>query len=496
MIAPAATATPIRWHRITGAPAAAPVAVAVLALLIGGLGFWLPGAWSDEGATMVATDRSLGQLIKMVGRIDAVHAAYYGGAWLWGLLFGHSVVALRAISVVAIAGLAAVMTIWGRRTIDVRFGVQVGVITALLPEMTWAATEARSAAVSTLAYAITVWLLSIALERRRWGWWLGYGLALTVTVWLFLFAALGTLGLGAMMLLSRPDRRSWRAWLIATAVAGATALPLARQMLRQSKQVNWIEGTDLTTVVRILTTQTWDNSLTPPGWIWPAVLGWLLCAAATVLVVRRGTADLRRVLLAGWAWWGLPTVALAIAGLLRPTYVERYVAFAAPGLAVVLAAGVWQLLAEAKPGWSARVRGLVATALILLAVAPGWYQARLPEAKSTWIRVAEHVDAVTAPGDSIVYIPHHRNVARSLPAYFDDLVDINLGEPYGTTSQLWDISVPVADVPERWQDLDHLWVLSKGERFDHPDMQTLLGAGFEVVSEWSYDGSYVYELRR
>jgi mannosyltransferase len=42
----------------------------------------VPSFWRDEGATLSAVHRTLPQLIRMLGQMDAVHGAYYLLMWL------------------------------------------------------------------------------------------------------------------------------------------------------------------------------------------------------------------------------------------------------------------------------------------------------------------------------------------------------------------------------------------------------------------------------
>src|SRR5437588_9544339 len=55
-----------------------PIAVALLATVVSGAGASRPSLWYDEGATISASaSRSLPELWRLLGRIDAVHGFYY-----------------------------------------------------------------------------------------------------------------------------------------------------------------------------------------------------------------------------------------------------------------------------------------------------------------------------------------------------------------------------------------------------------------------------------
>src|SRR5579859_710136 len=52
-----------------------------LALLISLWNITTPSYWRDEAATIAAIRRPLGDLIRMLGNVDAVHGAYYLLMW-------------------------------------------------------------------------------------------------------------------------------------------------------------------------------------------------------------------------------------------------------------------------------------------------------------------------------------------------------------------------------------------------------------------------------
>src|SRR5579859_8173344 len=60
-----------------------PTAVTMIVML---WGITAPSYWRDEAATLSATSRSLPQLLRMLGHIDAVHGLYY--LLLWPVVHG------------------------------------------------------------------------------------------------------------------------------------------------------------------------------------------------------------------------------------------------------------------------------------------------------------------------------------------------------------------------------------------------------------------------
>ncbi|KJY46146.1 membrane protein, partial [Streptomyces sp. NRRL S-444] len=72
-----------------------------------GLGLWglsrQDSVWRDEAATWQVAGRSAGEILDMLGNVDAVHGLYY--LFMHGLfeLFGASTATLRLPSVLAVA---------------------------------------------------------------------------------------------------------------------------------------------------------------------------------------------------------------------------------------------------------------------------------------------------------------------------------------------------------------------------------------------------------
>jgi len=64
-------------------------------------GVTVPSYWRDEAATLAAVRRPFGDMVAMLGNVDAVHGAYYMLIWVIARLFGTGELALRLPSVIA-----------------------------------------------------------------------------------------------------------------------------------------------------------------------------------------------------------------------------------------------------------------------------------------------------------------------------------------------------------------------------------------------------------
>src|ERR1022692_1236755 len=83
----------------------------------------LPSYWRDEGATLSAVQRPFGDLIRMLGNVDAVHGAYYMIIWLAVRLGGSGELVTRLPSALAMAAAAAGVAAIGRRLVSPRAGL-------------------------------------------------------------------------------------------------------------------------------------------------------------------------------------------------------------------------------------------------------------------------------------------------------------------------------------------------------------------------------------
>ena len=107
----------------------------------------------------------------MLGHVDVVHGTYYVLMWLEVRLAGHSELALRLPSALAMAAAAALITVTGPRLVSGRAGLAAGLTFAALPAVSWFAQDARPFALETAAAAAASYFLVRLAEdggRGRW----------------------------------------------------------------------------------------------------------------------------------------------------------------------------------------------------------------------------------------------------------------------------------------------------------------------------------------
>jgi mannosyltransferase len=340
--------------------------------------------WRDELATWSAATRAPGDLLRMLGTLDAVSGSYYLVMSGWIRLFGDSVLALRLPSALAMTAAAALTAVLGARLFSDRVGVVAGLLFAVVPSTSRYGQEARSYAVATLLAVAATLLLVRALDRPNWTRWVGYGAAV---------AGLGLAHLVAITLVAahavavglawhRRDRRPLR-WLAACAGAGIALVPLAAVSRSQrAEQLGWVPTPGLSAVAEL------PGGITQAGAVGGLLVG--LAAAASLNTGRRGVA-LAACLL-------LPAGALLAVGLVTPLWVPRYLVFTVP---------FGCLLAAATLVASGLRTALVVTALVAVLGAPAQAALRrthdAPRAPIDYRGAVGVVTAYDRPGDAIVY---------------------------------------------------------------------------------------------
>ncbi len=223
------------------------------ALLTLALGFYQigrPELWRDELSSWSFATRPVSGLIASARNTGATQLAYYLLLHFWIAAFGDSADAMRTLSVLAMAGAAACVTLVGRKLAGARAGLASGLVFALVPSVSRFAQEVRFYALEVLVATLATLLLLRALERPSWRRWLAYAACLAVLGYIDLVALSVIAGHAAGAALRWwQDRDNRQFWFIPAAAAGlAACVPLAVIGSAQAAdQVSWIPrpGLDL-----------------------------------------------------------------------------------------------------------------------------------------------------------------------------------------------------------------------------------------------------------
>jgi mannosyltransferase len=449
----AVTAAPRRATAAPSGPAAdrrpdwmavAPAAV-TLAVMLWGIG--APAYWGDEVDTVSAVSRSLPQLVRLLGHVDAVHGLYYLLLWPVARLAGTGEIAMRLPSALAMAAACLGVTVIARRLRSREAGFYAGLVFAALPAVTQQGHDARPYAMLTAAVVLASYLLLRLAADARPGWLIGYGCSLVLVGYMQLFGLLIVAAHAVTLLSWRTRRVALRAWLAVVTASGVAVLPLAVLGWRQRAQIAWI---------------------TMPGWYDLRYLlgylggGSLWCAGVLTVLAVTGAAcgdraasgqtrlpqaaEATRPGSLAWLalpWLAVPPAALWAASLAYPVYSVRYITFCLPAGALLAGAG---FAAADGPVAAGALAGVVALS------APAQLAIRVPRA-DTEAGALQAVTRVLAsherPGDAIVYpggaIPPW---SLAYPRGFSRLRDLSLAEPGAQAGTLYGRRVPM---PVLWR---------------------------------------------
>jgi len=447
------------------APRGEPLIVGMLATAISLAGAARPSFWYDEAATISsAYSRSLPQLWRMLGNVDAVHGLYYLLMHGWFQIFPPTEFWSRAPSGLAVGGAAAGVVVLGRQFSSRTIAVAAGVVCAILPRTTWAGIEARPYALSMMAAVwLTVMLVVAARRESRW-LWLCYGLTLLISVLLDIYLGLLLAAHVVFIVAFRRHRKVLVPFAIASLLALCCLTPFVLKVVGQVQQIKWIAPIGHRTIEDVVIQQYFERS--PPF----AVLSALVVVAAIALRRNRSrlaVAD-RQLLALAVAWMTLPTVAIvAWSAAAHPIYTPRYLSFTAPAMALALGVCIGAL--AAKP-W-------VATAIVILlavAAAPNYVLAqRNPYAKygMDYSQVADLISAKAAPGDcllvndTVTFMPAPmRPLMAARPNAYRKLVDLTLWQRATDRNDVFDTNLIPEVVAKPLSRCAVVWIITQADK--------------------------------
>ncbi|MGV9266233.1 glycosyltransferase family 39 protein [Kitasatospora sp. NPDC003701] len=308
---------------------------ALAMLCVGGYRLGTPELWRDEVATWTVATRPLGDLLGLLGHIDASNGAYYLLMHGWTSMFGDSAIALRLPSVLAMAGAAAFVALTAQRLFGGRVAaIGGGLLFTVVPLISRYAQEARSYALVTCAVAAATWFLLRALERPALRRWAPYCAAMAVAGVGHLISFATLAGQLAVVLLhlwrtrGAVERRLFWQYPLAVLVAALPVLPVVLLGSRQSgRQLGWI-GTPTLYQLRHFGEPLFGSA--------PVFHTFVLLGLLALVLPGRRQASLQLLLLAV-----LPVVGVWLVSHGSTSYfVERYLLFTVPAWAALAGGGV------------------------------------------------------------------------------------------------------------------------------------------------------------
>ncbi|MDF1500345.1 MAG: glycosyltransferase family 39 protein [Anaerolineales bacterium] len=216
--------------------------------------------WYDEAFAVLISREGLGAILKGTlttaqGSAADVHPPlYYTLLWIWMLIFGEGVRAVRALSV--LISIACMTFVWktARLAFDERVGFLALVLYVLSPFQVHYGQEARMYILLSLLLLVAAWSFLKGLEAGGWWAWTILGITSALAMYTHVHAALFLIALyGSVILLRRRDR------LLKVVIAGLIALmiysPWLVQLPGQVSRVQsgyWIAVPGITEIIQTL----------------------------------------------------------------------------------------------------------------------------------------------------------------------------------------------------------------------------------------------------
>ena len=308
--------------------------------------FLADGLWYDEIAAFASY--SIDGPSGAVGRYfsQANHVLNQLLAWASTSVLGIDEAAMRLPSFLAGLGAVVATAMLGREARGDRLAAASAAAIALMPTAVLPATEARGYALMMMFSALSSAFLLRGTREGGFGAWAGYAVSVALGAWSHLvFACVPAFHAAWLAVHAVRDRdavgrrRAW-AGLAAVAAAGALALaeyaPILGQMLRIRDEFRALDGNEPT----LLSAEgAWMAMSAGGSWCWWASLAALPLVAAGIAAAARDAA-LRSALLVSL---GGVAVALLFPTVLGSWLYARFLAFAVPGVALLVGAGACAL---------------------------------------------------------------------------------------------------------------------------------------------------------
>jgi len=491
-------------------------------LIVGGYRLGGASLWRDEAYTLAAAGRPAGRLVGLLLHVDAVHGPYYLGMHLVIALFGSSAAALRLPSLLATSLAAGLTAILGRRLagmsalpVPALTGMLAGLLYVAAPQTTWYAQDARPYGLVTLFAVAASYLLVLAIADGRRRCWAAYAAAIALTGVASLFALLLLAAHGVTLLLARARRRSrgavnranaapLRPWLAAAAAAVAALSPLIVLGYRQDGTLGWVSRPGLDAAGILVSDFAGSRRLIALAVVL-AGAGFALRLVTGDRAAGRPRGDAGRrpavtVVSVALPWLLLPPLVLLAVSLVKPVYVERYVVFCQPALALLCAVGLAWLarwIAGSAAGrripalaWAGPLAVLVAAAFLLVGPQRA---ARQTSTRPDNLRgVSAVVAANQRPGDAVFYLPSEvRVVSMPYPAPFRRLRDLARSASPVASDTLTGTQVRAPVLARRFTRVRRVWLIQwAGQRSVPPDTKTgheelVLLSRMRLIRRWT-----------
>ncbi len=392
----------------------------VVGFLISLWGITSPSFWRDEAATIAAIKRPLGDLITMLGNVDAVHGAYYLMMWPIEHVLGPGELVLRLPSAAAVArSYGMVMT------------------------------------VAAIASYLLVRTLGAEPDKQR-RWLAGYAASI---------AALGILNIFGLLLVpahavtmalicrrglrEQAPRRLAFGWLTAIAAGLVVASPLLILGYKQRGQIAWLGVNTSSSGLNTLFSLSGSYLVTTTLLIVIAVAAVL---STEVSRAKREAAWPWRLAQLSLPWLIVPPFLLLIGSVVTPVYTSRYILICIPPLALIGGAAI------ASYG---RRAGTIALGLVLLSGATTQLGQRTEAGHYDDILAVDQIVAANVkPGDVVLYPnPNAESFGAAYSYGLGKLRNVALKQGPVASGTLAGVNAPIAEIRSRLRHAKRVWVV-------------------------------------
>jgi mannosyltransferase len=461
------------WMRVL------PVAVTFAVMMIG---ITVPSYWRDEAATMAAVKRPFGDMIQMLGNVDAVHGAYYIVAWVVVRVFGTGELAMRMPSAIAMVIGAWFVAAIGRRLASPRAGLFAGLLFAVVPDISLYGQDARSYAMVTAMATIASYVFIRALgarHGRQRRWWILYAGSIALLGILNIFGLLLLAGHGVTILLrmiSAAEGQSRRALLLRWLAAGCAGLLISSPLIvlgwMQRGQLSWLTAPGYAGLFSV-------TKLIGPQVMSLAVLAALIAGIVVAIVrapQRRVPEWLKSMPALCLPWLILPPAILLIGSAITPVYNFRYILFCVPAAVLLGGAGLAAL---------GRIAGTAALVIVAILSVNSQVFFRTPGGHGDDIRQADRLIAATAkPGDVVLYTNNNAESFGSAYSYgLGKLDNIELSQRPIPSATLGGTNVSPQVLRDRLAHASRLWIVEIDA--SAPARELLEGLHYHLIWIWN-----------
>jgi mannosyltransferase len=444
------------------------LAEVVLGGVLGSLFLGTHSLFLDESVSATLATSPWHRFVSVVSHREANMVLYYLLLRGW-VVFGHSEIALRSLSVVLAMGSLWVVIVLTRMLFGRRIALVAGLLLAVNPLYVQFAQDVRGYALALLLVSASCLFFVRGVRQSdpplRFGW-TAYTVVTALAAYSNFWAALVPLAQALSLAFLPPGRIPWRRMLTAAAALVVLLVPLG--LLIQSTDsagVNWAAGSSagrLFTHVR---------QLVPHAALDVLVLAASIGVVVGILYFRRrpeisAVFDRQWPVLFTACWLVVPIAAVVMLSLVdRPLFVVRYLMVSLPPALMLLAVAIVRVSSLARR----HARTLAATLLIVVVVASlagvaEWYALGGPQ---DFRSAVSYIAAGARPGDGmLIFAPYERVPVEwymaGQPAARSEVRPVYPALAWGVDPLYFDGNVPMsADAVQRaLSGFGRVWYLS------------------------------------